>query len=207
MPLYLDVPVRAQNTPNECWWACMRMIFAYYGRYHVSPTEVSGQFDLSWSPWAGHLSRSPFPPSLDVLEPTPSLWTTFGVPPIDRAMGLLSRLTGFRRIAERPADWTGESLEALLRDHGPLMFYGRRQGAFHAFVLTGADGVQACLNDPDGGAPYRESIESFNRHMVAVGVIPGPGGAVVSFHEYNPMYLPDRPAVRATVSSPAGGVR
>lgn len=208
MPLYLDVPVRAQTTPWECWWACMRMIFGYYGEHHVTPVQISGQFDMSWSPYTMHVARNPFPPEPAILRATPSLWQTFGVPPVDESMELLARLTGFRRIDRRPAAWDGEALEALLRGHGPLMFYGHCGAAFHAFVLTGADGVQACMNDPDGGEPFRESLESFNRRMVNFGVEAGPGGrARVSFHSYNPMYLPRDPAVRDTVNAPAGGVR
>ncbi len=204
MPLYLDVPVYSQSTPYECWWACMRMIFAYYGHFYLLPDQISSRFDLSLSPFQAHQSRSPLPPDDATIVSSPALWRTFGVPPVDEAMQTLSQLTGFRRIAERPVAWNPETLEQLLRQHGPLMFYGRRQGAFHAFVLTGADGVQACMHDPDGGEPFRESIENFNRRLVSIGV---DRSGRINFHSYNPMYLPSTPPVQETLQDPLGSLR
>ena len=45
MAINLDVPIIGQLSPMSCWWACMRMVFSYYGRRApLTPGLLNSQF-------------------------------------------------------------------------------------------------------------------------------------------------------------------
>lgn len=62
---------------------------------------------------------------------------------------------------------TAESLEDLLRTHGPIWCAGFWYGVAHIVVLTGVDDNMVMLNDPDGGKARMGQLSWFNRQLAS----------------------------------------
>lgn len=211
MPIELAVTPQRQTTPMSCWWVCMSMVLSYYGQRYRYPWDFRPEFHRP-------LGRVSSPVMPDVRSPTideamsydatlrhsgdlaflqPYEWFDHGLPRNARAFELLSRITGFRGF-DRPAfgRWTANDVESRLRQYGPYIFCGFWNGFPHAILVTGLlrheDDVSVVTIDPNNGFAYSDSLEGFNSKM-------DERMREFNFNRYNPLYLPQRRAVRAVV--------
>lgn len=169
-----------QSGDYSCWWACMRMTLAYYGRFFAAPWHYKPDFrypvgrPISPDEW-----RADHDPVTGQLRPYEWFW--HGVPMQRESLTALSEITDFGAIAERRpfGTWTTQFVEATLRRHGPFFFIGNwnNQG-FHAVLVIGRritdagtpDQIDEVLvNDPASGQRLNMSIHHFNRCMSSVG--------------------------------------
>ena len=200
MSIILDInPVR-QNSPNSCWWACMRMVFAYCDRFYHHPRDLSPAFG-SWLDPNRPIPTLLYPPYLEGEEASdyddlghmrrdmilhPREWYRHGVPMTARGLRLLDQLTSFAPLPDRPGfgHWTHDQVEERLRRFGPFLFIGNWNGeGFHAVLVIGRerqdDMDEIVYIDPAMGAALNVSIAHFNRMMSGIGIQQG-----------NPLYLP-----------------
>jgi hypothetical protein len=194
MAINLNVPLFGQMSPMSCWWACMRMIFSYYGRpAPMTPSLLNSQFGFGLQSGTTDPYRS---------RAQPSQWYFQGIPP--EYLGTAADLTGFR-IGDREGAWNESNTEAALRRYGPMIFYGVWNGFPHAIVLKGASAGMIFLNDPGENPEERGSETGFSdvqsydwlNARVSNRVVGSGADAGVTYAP--PMYLPDDRPVRATV--------
>lgn len=213
MTIELSVPGRVQTSQMSCWWACMAMVLAYYGRDYTYPWHFNAQFARPWNrPRDGMpdmvygsldeaLARDPElhgAASMHYLEPYE--WYEHGLPANRAAFERLGEISGFRGF-DRPAfgAWTAEDVETRLRNHGPFVFFGSWNRFPHAILTVGViehgAGAEAEIVtiDPIRGFATQESVGAFNRRMVQ-----RLSGA--DFASLNPMHYPQREPVREVVN-------
>lgn len=199
MTLVLRLTARQQATQLSCWWACMRMVLAYYGQHVTLPEEYRVEFrrPFGYVSTPGSLPR--YDANADMTQPFE--WYYFGVPNDVRCLERLCNITGFRPLSRRPAfgHWTAQDVEDTLRRHGPFMFVGNwnRQGS-HAVLVIGrkvsdpgtANQIDEVIYiDPAQGQALPVNIAHFNAMMASVGA-----------SQVNPLRFPTRRPIRATVA-------
>jgi len=196
MAINLDVPIIGQLSPMSCWWACMRMVFTYYGRRApLTPSQLNSQFGFEMQ----FRTTDPYRRRAE-----PNQWYFQGIPP--EYLGTAADLTVFR-IGDRDGAWNARSTEAALRRYGPMIFYGVWNGFPHAIVLKGAAEGMIFLNDPGENPEERRSemgfgdVQSYDwlNERVSNRVVRSGGSSGVPYAP--PMYLPDDRPVRATLST------
>src|ERR1700752_692334 len=77
----------------------------------------------------------------------------------------LTLKTGLKRLPSQNLDNNAE-LCGLLRDNGPLWCAGFWYGFGHVIVLTGVEGNQVFLNDPDRGKQTTGTLSWFNDKLL-----------------------------------------
>lgn len=134
MSKILDVPTFAQTSSDTCWHAASVMIWEYWQRV----TGRQGPMNTLGDVWTAN-------------QPTnPAQWAT------------LAKKVGLKNIPGRPFIITSKVLEDYLTQYGPIWCAGTWFGPGHAIVLTGVNGKDIYLNDPDGGVKKTKDISWFN---------------------------------------------
>ncbi|MEE8385975.1 MAG: papain-like cysteine protease family protein [Dehalococcoidia bacterium] len=201
MSLLLNVTARRQESQKSCWWACMRMVLAYFGRSQPSgPSYYRQALARPWNrpstPFADHEVLSDGTASMAPYE-----WYQHGVPMNNRALQRLCQITGFRPIQNLPAfgSWTAELVEEKLRQHGPYLFVGNwNNRGFHAVLVVGREVTnvgpsasdvidEVMYIDPAMGQRISVNIEHLNSQMRFVGLSAS-----------NPLYYPASQPIRET---------
>lgn len=213
MSIELRVRPSQQPTPWACWWTCMAMVLEYYGHpFYRRPARYQPEFRRPWNqPYSVMpdmrypadaeeiLSRGGRIPN-DAVFAEPYEWFAHGLPANPRAFRLLSRITGFRGIDERPAfgTWTAEYIESRLRSHGPYIFFGFWNGFPHAILTIGLIGSRTAPSvvtiDPARGFQTSEPIDQFNARMRSKEM------KMFTALELNPLHLPQADPVRDVIS-------
>jgi hypothetical protein len=198
MSFVLRVVGRTQTSPMSCWWASTAMVLQYYGRNFNLPSEFKREFCRPALPLYGNIPDLVYPNIEEVSQHTipwaqnqlitqPYEWYQRGLPIHGRAFELFSEITGFRGI-NRPAfgEWTVADVERLLRDCGPLIFFGLWNSAPHSIVLTGVKESEAgdcvVIIDPNMGFAMDWPMVEFNNRM---------GEIMPTLSTLNPFYYPD----------------
>jgi len=214
MTIELRVGGRVQATQNSCWWTCMAMVLAYYGRDYEFPWQYRSDFRRpTWLVPRG-LSPDWHMPTIDeamapdgTLRPDdlaylePHEWYERGLPASRGAFERLTSITEFRGLPSRPAfgQWTANDVEERLRRHGPYVFFGSWNGFPHAIVTVGllrnAGGADVVTIDPIRGFAANLSLAEFNQRMTR-------RMAAFNFFDLNPMYLPQDEPVRGIINHP-----
>ena len=134
----LNVPVLAQEKSMCCWHTSANMIWLY---------------------WQGQTGRQgPMNTVMPVYD------ANTGLPASPQAFIVLAKKTGLKALASKN-QYTSEDLSSFLRDNGPLWCAGFWYGFGHVIVLTGVDGGEVFLNDPDGGQKKRGTLAWFNEKL------------------------------------------
>jgi ABC-type bacteriocin/lantibiotic exporter with double-glycine peptidase domain len=78
----------------------------------------------------------------------------------------LAQAEGLKATLTPAGDLTAQQLEVLLRNNGPIWCAGRWDGAPHIVVLTGVDGQNVYINDPNPTKRARvETLAWFNTKL------------------------------------------
>jgi ABC-type bacteriocin/lantibiotic exporter with double-glycine peptidase domain len=134
MSVTLNVDTVAQTSSNTCWHASASMLW-YYSQ---SVTGRQGPMNTLANKWSGN---------------SPVVMSDF--------VGLAQK-TGLQAVRPRPASYDSSKLEQLLRNYGPLWCAGFWYGPGHIIVLTGVNGNNVYLNDPDNGVKKTGTLSWFN---------------------------------------------
>jgi hypothetical protein len=134
--LILDVPAVAQSKSNTCWHASASMLWLY----SQQQTGRQGPMNTLADHWKDNQAVGP-----------------------GDFIGLASKV-GLREVP-RSETYTSDGLQALLSGHGPLWCAGYWYGPGHVIVLTGIDGSEVRINDPDGGVKKTELLAWFNTKL------------------------------------------
>ena len=135
----LDVPVLAQEKSMCCWHTSAMMI---------------------WSYWQQKTGRAgPMNTVLPVYDANTGLSVSV------QAFITLATKTGMMRMPSQNT-YSGGDLFALLMSKGPLWCAGVWYGFGHVIVLTGIDGGQVFLNDPDGAQKKTGTLAWFNASLL-----------------------------------------
>lgn len=212
MTIELLVPGRRQRSRMSCWWACMAMVLEYYGQTYTYPWSYRSQFARPWQQPVLPIPDMRRPSIAQAMRHDPTLrrthelefmesyeWFNHGLPRNRRAFELLSQISGFVGF-DRPAfgSWTASDVESRLRRYGPYAFFGFWNGAPHAIVVVGiiqqGSNVQVVTIDPARGFATPQSLANFNQRMGS------PGMREFAFNRLNPLYLPQKNPIRATVN-------
>jgi hypothetical protein len=203
MALEFRIRHRRQRSPMSCWWAVTAMVLEYHGRRYEQPWWVHPAFEPPLgrmpSAYSGRLTYIPdeeaaaldLPPS-ERFYPPPSDWLATGLPIHPHAMRELCRLTGLSPF-DHPAfsSWTLDLLESMLRQRGPLAFFGRWHGAPHAIVVAGTHeaGSTVAIADPAAESIQSRGFEWFHERLAA---FEGRGGsrARIEVARLNPLHFP-----------------
>jgi ABC-type bacteriocin/lantibiotic exporter with double-glycine peptidase domain len=137
MSVTLNVATIAQTSSNTCWHASASMIWLY----SQSVTGRQGPMNTLANKWTAN---------------QPVTMSDF----ID-----LAQKTGLKAVMPRPAVYDSKNLEQLLRKNGPLWCAGFWYGPGHIIVLTGVNGNNVYLNDPDNGMKKTGTIPWFNSKL------------------------------------------
>ena len=135
----LSVPALAQEKSMCCWHTSAMMIWQY------------------WQQQSGR--QGPMNTVAPVYEANTGL--SVSVP----AFITLTKKTGLMRLASQNTYSSGD-LFGLLRDNGPLWCAGVWYGFGHVIVLTGIDGGQVFLNDPDRAQRRAGTLAWFNEKLL-----------------------------------------
>ncbi|MDQ3059968.1 MAG: C39 family peptidase [Pseudomonadota bacterium] len=135
----LDVPVLAQEKTMCCWHTSAMMIW----RYWQEQTGRQGPMNTV----------------------TPVYQSNAGLAPSAQAFITLARMTGLLKLPVCTT-YSSAALSDMLRDHGPVWCAGLWYGAGHVIVLTGIDGGQVFLNDPDGAQRKTGTLAWFNKKLL-----------------------------------------
>ncbi len=138
--LKLEVPVLAQEKSMCCWHTSAMMIWHYWQQ----KTGKSG-------------------PMNTVL---PVYNADSGLSVSAQEFITLGKTTGLSLLPSK-ATYSAEDLFAMLRDWGPLWCAGVWYGFGHVIVLTGIDGGQIFLNDPDGAQKKTGTVGWFNTKLLS----------------------------------------
>ena len=134
--LLLDVPIVAQSRTNTCWHSCSEMIWWYW----QGVTGRQGPMTTLGDHWS---ANNP-------------------VQPAD--FGVLARAVGLETLPATPM-LTSETLAGALKQAGPLWCAGYWYGPGHVVVLTGIEGENVHINDPDGGVRKVGLLSWFNTKL------------------------------------------
>jgi hypothetical protein len=77
---------------------------------------------------------------------------------------VLAKAVGLESLAMTPM-LSSETLAGALKQAGPLWCAGYWYGPGHVVVLTGVDGENVYINDPDGGVPKVGLLPWFNTKL------------------------------------------
>jgi ABC-type bacteriocin/lantibiotic exporter with double-glycine peptidase domain len=135
----LNVPILAQEKSMCCWHTSAMMIWQY------------------WQQQTGR--QGP----MNTVAPVYSANTGLSVSAA--AFITLASKTGLMRLPSQNTYSSGD-LFALLKGNGPLWCAGMWYGFGHVIVLTGIDGGQVFLNDPDGAQRKTETLAWFNQKLL-----------------------------------------
>lgn len=135
----LKVPVLAQELSMCCWHTSAMMIWQY------------------WQQQTGRIG-----PMNTVL---PVYTANTGLPVSAQAFITLAGKVGLTRLPSKNT-YSSTDLFSLLRDKGPLWCAGVWYGFGHVIVLTGIDGGEVFLNDPDGAQRKSGTLAWFNASLL-----------------------------------------
>ena len=79
----------------------------------------------------------------------------------------LAKKVGLKPLPDKDS-YTSQGLEDLLRAHGPIWAAGYWYGPGHAIVITGVDGTDIYLNDPDQGKAKTGTLAWFNEKLLKI---------------------------------------
>jgi len=134
-----NVPVLAQEKSMCCWHTSAMMIWQY------------------WQQQSGR--QGPMNTVAPVYKDNTGL--SVSVP----AFITLAKTTGLMRLPSQNT-YSNMDLFRLLRNNGPLWCAGVWYGFGHVIVLTGIDGGQVFLNDPDGAQRKTGTLAWFNEKLL-----------------------------------------
>ena len=137
--LKLTVPVLAQEKSMCCWHTSAMMIWFY------------------WQQKTG--KQGPMNTVAPVYE------SNAGLSVSAQAFITLATNTGLMRLPSKNT-YSNVDICSLLSDKGPLWCAGTWYGFGHVIVLTGVDGNQVFLNDPDGGKRKVGTVAWFNTKLL-----------------------------------------
>jgi len=140
MPLVkMNVPALAQEKSMCCWHTSAMMIWQY------------------WQQQTGR--QGP----MNTVAPVYNDNTGLSVSA--QAFITLASKTGLQRLPAKKT-YSNDDLFRLLRDRGPLWCAGVWYGFGHVIVLTGVDGGEVFLNDPDGAQKKTGTLAWFNEKLL-----------------------------------------
>ena len=113
---------------------------------------------MIWMYWQGQSGRSG---PMNTLKPVYEANT--GISP--QAFITLGKTVGLTPSPRTP--YSTDDLFALLTNSGPLWSAGYWYGAPHVIVLTGIDGGQVSVNDPDGAQLKTGTLAWFNEKLAS----------------------------------------
>lgn len=129
----LKVPTLAQEKAMCCWHTSASMIWGYWQQQ----SGRAGPMNTLQRVYTDDTGLSP------------------------QAFITLAKSVGLRN-APTSNTYSSMDLLRLLRDYGPLWCAGYWYGAAHIIVLTGVDGNQVFINDPDQGQQKTGTLSWFN---------------------------------------------
>ena len=132
------VQPEAQSKSMNCWHASASMIWNYW----QGITGRQGPMNTLAAEWVANNGISDFI--------------------------ALGKKAGLKEVTPRPSSYSSKVLEGILTRCGPLWCAGNWYGPGHVIVLTGVDGEQIYLNDPDGGLKKKATVSWFNVHLYNV---------------------------------------
>jgi len=135
----LDVPILAQEKSMCCWHTSAMMIWLY------------------WQKQTGR--QGP----MNTVEPVYNADTGLSV--TAQSFITLALTTGLKRLPSRNI-YSNLDIFNMLRDDGPLWCAGTWYGPGHVIVLTGIDGGEVFLNDPDQAQRKTNTLAWFNEKLL-----------------------------------------